>query len=386
MSYSLIRFVLDAETGWVTLRGKLDFELMRRYTLTILARDGGVEETTGRLRVNVLDVNDNSPIFQKESYMGWLRENEQAAQQVVRIRATDEDSPPNNALIYSITSASLFPGYFSITMVEGHAVISVNSPLDYEAVPDGMIYLTVMAKDGGNPPLNSSVPVTIELFDENDNPPIFSKPSYIIKIPESIGAGATVLFVNATDKDASREFGQASLIYSLEGSSKFRLNARSGEITTTALLDREAKSEYILIVRAVDGGVGPLQKTGIATVNITLLDINDNAPIWRDEPYDVNVVEMSPIDNRRHLSPGGRPGQRGERYRGLQHQPSEPLLQHQQQHGKDPHQRHGAGQGEPQHQGHTAHENHHSVCHRPWKTTSAVLGQHHRVCKPAGPQ
>lgn len=42
----------------------------------------------------------------------------------------------------------------------------------------------------------------------------------------------------------------------------------SGEITTTALLDRELKSEYILIVRAVDGGVGPQQKTGIATVTV----------------------------------------------------------------------------------------------------------------------
>ncbi|KAI1894530.1 hypothetical protein AGOR_G00116740, partial [Albula goreensis] len=290
------QFAVDAETGWVTLRGTLDFELMRRYTLTILARDGGGEETTGRLRVNVLDVNDNAPVFQKDSYMGWLRENEQATQQVVKIRATDEDSSPNNVLTYTITSASLFPGYFSVSMVEGYAVISVISPLDYETVPGGMIYLTVMAKDQGSPPLNTTVPITIELFDENDNPPIFSKPSYVIKIPENIGAGATVLFVNATDQDASREFGQASLIYSLEGSSKFRLNTRTGEITTTALLDREAKSEYILIVRAVDGGAGPLQKTGIATVNITVLDINDNAPTWRDEPYHVNVVEMSPID------------------------------------------------------------------------------------------
>ncbi|TWW78133.1 Cadherin-23 Otocadherin [Takifugu flavidus] len=133
-------------------------------------------------------------------------------------------------------------------------------------------------------------------MDENDNPPEFSKSSYIVKILENINAGATVLLVNATDLDASREFGQASLIYSLEGSSQFRLNSRSGEITTTALLDRELKSEYILIVRAVDGGVGPQQKTGIATVNITILDINDNAPVWRDEPYHANVVEMSPIN------------------------------------------------------------------------------------------
>uniref|UniRef100_A0A8C2JA51 Cadherin-23 n=1 Tax=Cyprinus carpio TaxID=7962 RepID=A0A8C2JA51_CYPCA len=290
------QFSLDVETGWVTLRDWLDYELMRRFTLTILARDGGGEETTGRLRINVMDVNDNAPVFQKETYTGSLMENEQAPQQIVRARATDEDSPPNNILTYSIIYASQFRSYFSISVVEGYAVITVNRPLDYEQVPAGLIFLTLMARDGGNPSLNSTVPVTIELFDENDNPPEFSLPSYIVNIPENIIAGATVLFVNATDLDASREFGQVSLIYSLQGSSQFRLNTRSGEITTTALLDRELKSEYILIVRAVDGGVGPQQKTGIATVNITILDINDNAPIWRDEPYQANVVEMSPID------------------------------------------------------------------------------------------
>ncbi|XP_033956694.1 cadherin-23 [Pseudochaenichthys georgianus] len=290
------QFSMDDETGWVILRAALDYELMRRFTLTILARDGGGEETTGRIRVNVLDVNDNAPLFQKEAYVGSLRENEQAVQPVARVKATDDDSPPNNFLTYTITSASAFLSYFSVVMVEGYAVISVTRPLDYEQVPKGMVYLTVMAKDGGNPALNSTVPVTVEVIDENDNPPEFSKPSYIVKIPENIIAGATVLLVNATDLDASREFGQASLIYSLEGSSQFRLNSRSGEITTTALLDRELKSEYILIVRAVDGGVGPQQKTGIATVNITILDINDNVPMWREDPYHTNVVEMSPIN------------------------------------------------------------------------------------------
>ncbi|XP_019902910.3 cadherin-23 isoform X4 [Esox lucius] len=290
------QFSLDAETGWVLLRGSLDYELMQRFTLTLLARDGGGQETTGRLRVNVLDVNDNTPLFQKEAYIGSLRENEQAVQQVARVRAIDDDSPPNNVLTYTITVASAFPNYFLITMVEGYAVISVIRPLDYEMVPGGMIYLNVMAKDRGNPALNSSVSVTVELFDENDNPPEFSKPIYIVNVPENIIAGATVVFVNATDLDASPEFGQASLIYSLQGSSQFRLNTRSGEITTTALLDRELKSEYILIVRAVDGGVGPQQKTGIATVNITIMDINDNPPVWRDEPYNANVVEMSPIN------------------------------------------------------------------------------------------
>ena len=86
---SSCRFSLDAVTGWVTLKYSLDFELMRRFTLTVLARDGGGEETTGRLRVNVLDINDNPPIFQKEVYVGSLRENEQTPQQVARVRVSE---------------------------------------------------------------------------------------------------------------------------------------------------------------------------------------------------------------------------------------------------------------------------------------------------------
>nr|XP_035939810.1 cadherin-23 isoform X9 [Halichoerus grypus] len=291
------RFSLDKDTGLIMLIAKLDYELIQRFTLTVIARDGGGEETTGRVRINVLDVNDNVPTFQKDAYVGALRENEPSVTQLVRLRATDEDSSPNNQITYSIVNASAFGSYFDISVYEGYGVISVSRPLDYEQIPNGLIYLTVMAKDAGNPPLNSTVPVTIEVFDENDNPPTFSKPAYFVSVVENIMAGATVLFLNATDLDRSREYGQESIIYSLEGSSQFRINARSGEITTTSLLDRETKSEYILIVRAVDGGVGHNQKTGIATVNITLLDINDNHPTWKDAPYYINLVEMTPPDS-----------------------------------------------------------------------------------------
>lgn len=91
------RFSLDEVTGWVILRTSLDFELMQRFTLTVLARDGGGEVTTGRIRVNVVDVNDNVPLFQKEAYVGSLRENEQAVQSVARVRVRwDENTLPLN--------------------------------------------------------------------------------------------------------------------------------------------------------------------------------------------------------------------------------------------------------------------------------------------------
>lgn len=74
------------------LIAKLDYELIQRFTLTIIARDGGGEETTGRVRINVLDVNDNVPTFQKDAYVGALRENEPSVTQLVRLRVRRQAS------------------------------------------------------------------------------------------------------------------------------------------------------------------------------------------------------------------------------------------------------------------------------------------------------
>uniref|UniRef100_S4RP29 Cadherin-related 23 n=1 Tax=Petromyzon marinus TaxID=7757 RepID=S4RP29_PETMA len=288
------KFSLDPASGLISVAAALDFEATPRFTVTVMARDGGGQETAGRVRINLLDVNDNTPVFQRDSYVGTARENDNSLTPVVRVRATDEDSPPNNQITYSILPTSAYSSYFSITVSGGYGVVTLARALDYEKIPGGTISLTIMALDGGSPPLNSTVTAIVEVFDENDNSPIFDRNSYSIAIPENILAGATVLYVNATDGDQSPEYGQLSLIYSLEGSTQFRINARSGDITSTTLLDREAVSQYILIVRAVDGGDGNDQKTGIATVNITLLDVNDNDPAWRDLPYAVTIVENTP--------------------------------------------------------------------------------------------
>lgn len=78
------------------LIARLDYELIQRFTLTIIARDGGGEETTGRVRINVLDVNDNVPTFQKDAYVGALRENEPSVTQLVRLRVrTQSVLPPS---------------------------------------------------------------------------------------------------------------------------------------------------------------------------------------------------------------------------------------------------------------------------------------------------
>lgn len=89
------RFSLDKDTGLIMLIAKLDYELIQRFTLTVIARDGGGEETTGRVRINVLDVNDNVPTFQKDAYVGALRENEPSVTQLVRLRVRCQ--PPSHS-------------------------------------------------------------------------------------------------------------------------------------------------------------------------------------------------------------------------------------------------------------------------------------------------
>uniref|UniRef100_A0A7N8WZ65 Cadherin-23 n=1 Tax=Mastacembelus armatus TaxID=205130 RepID=A0A7N8WZ65_9TELE len=326
-------FYLDEETGWVILRASLDFELMQRFTLTVLARDGGGEETTGRIRVNVLDVNDNAPLFQKEAYTGSVRENEQTVQAVARVRATDEDSPPNNFLTYTIISASDFPSYFRITMVEGYAVVSVTRPLDYEQVPKGMIYLTLMAKDGGNPALNSTVPVTVEvivncifflpptlavdggvgpqqktgiatvnitILDINDNAPVWWDEPYLANVVEMSPINTDVISVLAVDPDNGEN---GTVVYSISPENPFyTINTRTGKIRTSGLtLDRESSNPRdtalmrTIVISAVDRGMPPLRASASATVFVNLLDLNDNDPTFLNLPFVAEVLEGLPI-------------------------------------------------------------------------------------------
>ncbi|XP_034519483.1 LOW QUALITY PROTEIN: cadherin-23 [Ailuropoda melanoleuca] len=313
---------------------------------------------TTTFNILVIDINDNAPEFNSSEYSVAITELAQvgfALPLFIQVVDKDENLGLNSMFEVYLVGNNSQHFIISPTSVQGKADIRIRVavPLDYEtvdrydfdlfaneSVPDHVGYAKVkiaLINENDNRPIfsqplyntslyeNATVgtsvltvlvpspwrvraggaPLTdektksgrLEHFDENDNPPTFSKPAYFVSVVENIMAGATVLFLNATDLDRSREYGQESIIYSLEGSSQFRINARSGEITTTSLLDRETKSEYILIVRAVDGGVGHNQKTGIATVNITLLDINDNHPTWKDAPYYINLVEMTPPDS-----------------------------------------------------------------------------------------
>uniref|UniRef100_A0A8C2ZEA1 Cadherin domain-containing protein n=1 Tax=Cyclopterus lumpus TaxID=8103 RepID=A0A8C2ZEA1_CYCLU len=149
--------------------------------------------------------------------------------------------------------------------------------------------LTVVATDKGEPPLSSTMDVTMTVLDVNDNTPSFSQNIYDIEIEENTLTGIDVIQVFASDAD---EGTNGHIRFSISGgnaNSDFRIDSVTGAISVAKQLDREARSSYSLVVQAADRGSSP--RVDRATVNVVLLDVNDRSPEFELSPYTVNVQE-----------------------------------------------------------------------------------------------
>ena len=106
LAYSLLEagagfpFAINNSTGWIVVASELDREAVDFYSFGVEAQDQGSPPmaSSASVSVTVLDVNDNVPTFQKEAYLGALRENEPSVTQVVRLRVRDQPGPgPHSA-------------------------------------------------------------------------------------------------------------------------------------------------------------------------------------------------------------------------------------------------------------------------------------------------
>ncbi|VEN54320.1 unnamed protein product, partial [Callosobruchus maculatus] len=123
LTYSVISdwandvFSLNPQTGLFTLTAKLDYEEVPHYILVVQAQDSGYPSLSSTLTVycNVLDLNDNAPIFDPLSYSNDIFENITIGTSVVTVSATDLDSGENGKIEYSITAGNE-NGAFEITL------------------------------------------------------------------------------------------------------------------------------------------------------------------------------------------------------------------------------------------------------------------------------
>ncbi|KAI8745631.1 protocadherin wing polarity protein stan, partial [Biomphalaria glabrata] len=281
------KFSIDKYTGKLFLIGQLDYEDTPSYQLVVWAEDQGTpsRRNSTSVFVRVIDVNDNSPMFNEMSYSASIDENVVIGTSVVQVQAEDKDSGNNGLVVYSVLNPpKLFP--FQIDSETGW--IKTSGQVDRET--QSMYTFVVKAQDKGDPPLSATTTVVITLKDVNDNSPVFQRRMYNASISEEALKGEQVIRVLATDAD---EGDNARVTYTIDrGNDKdsFQIKQTQGEgiISVNKKLDARDQNKYILTISATDKD----GKSDTVLVYIDILDTNRFAPEFQTNTgYSFEVSE-----------------------------------------------------------------------------------------------
>ncbi|KAJ8267897.1 hypothetical protein COCON_G00130690 [Conger conger] len=316
-------FTINNQTGGIiTVAAGLDREKVPQYTLIIQATDMegnpmyGLSNTATAV-IKVTDINDNPPEFTADTFYGEVPENKIGVT-VANLAVTDKDQPNTQAwnAVYKITGGDP-TGRFTIptdpTTNEG--LVTVVKPIDYET--SRTFVLTVVAENqaslarGIHLPRQSTATVSIKVIDVNESPYFEPNPK-LLKLEEGLPAESVLSTFTAQDPD---RFMQQNIRYSKlsDPANWLRIDPANGQISTIAMLDRESpyvkNNYYIATFLATDTGVPPASGTG--TLQIILLDINDNAPhifpslVEVCEKPEPNAINLTAIDH--DLNPNAGP-------------------------------------------------------------------------------
>ncbi|XP_068273246.1 protocadherin alpha-3-like [Nyctibius grandis] len=281
-------FGIDRKSGEIRLRDALDFEDVGLYRLQVDATDQGNPSLSGHCKVvvEVLDVNDNAPEVWVTSLSVPVAEDASVGTVVALLSVRDRDSGANGRVRCALWPAAPFG---LVATLSGSYSLVLREALDRERVSEYEV--EVRAEDGGAPALRGRLAVRVPVSDVNDNAPAFAQAVYTVLARENNAAGAELARVWAQDPD---EAGNGRVRYSVwEGgaggawavggwrsgaaSSYVSVDAESGRVWALRALDYEEVQVVQFEVRAVDAGEPPL--CGNATVQLFVVDENDNAPV-----------------------------------------------------------------------------------------------------------
>ncbi|XP_029587991.1 protocadherin beta-16 isoform X13 [Salmo trutta] len=287
-------FEMNGDNGEVRLIGNIDYEKARQYQIHVQASDAGGLTESCKILVEVLDTNDNIPAINVMSKSSAIPENIKLGTVVTMINIQDPDFGENGKVQCSINEN--IPFAMKSTSNNFFTVVT-DSDLDRER--DSEYNISVTCSDEGVPSLSSSVTLTLQLSDVNDNAPVFERSSYEAYIIENNTPGLSIFTVKARDADWNQN---ARVSYILEDSSVngvpvssyVSVSADSGVIHAVRSFDYEQIKDFQFRVKAQDGGSPPLSSN--VTVKIMIQDQNDNAPqvLYPVQTSSSLVAEMVP--------------------------------------------------------------------------------------------
>lgn len=276
------KFVLDEGTGQLSINKPLDRETVDRYVLTVMAHDTGQVtrlSSTTTITVNILDENDNAPIFTQTQMKVAVLETEPINKKIIQFHANDADLGINNEVQFSITSGNRKETFF-IDSYSGE--LFLHKHLDYEDLTSYTLNIT--ATDNGSPSLSSSISFTVNVIDANDNAPVFTNTAIVRQIREGIPMHTPIVTVTAEDPDSGLN---GKVYYSIthqdpsDDRRHFAINNITGVIHTLLPIDRESIDTFRITVVAYDRAEpSSLRLSAEKLVTVIVEDINDNAPVF----------------------------------------------------------------------------------------------------------
>uniref|UniRef100_A0A3Q0S566 Cadherin domain-containing protein n=1 Tax=Amphilophus citrinellus TaxID=61819 RepID=A0A3Q0S566_AMPCI len=280
----------DGKIPILIVQQSLDREAAGSHSLVLTALDGGKPVKSGEMTIliNVLDINDNAPVFSEDVYSVTLDENAPVGTIIVHVNATDLDDGPNGDVVYSFSSIvnSRLLKLFDINPTTGE--ITVKSHIDYEE--KDKYEIEIQASDKGLAPLSTQKSVIVKIVDVNDNAPEIEVTSFSSSIPEDSRPGTTVALISVNDLDSGLN---GKVICSIGKDVPFTLSPslqdKMFSLVTKSPLDREKMVKYELTITAKDAGQPPLSSE--KTISIVVSDVNDNSPEFSLSPYTFYVTE-----------------------------------------------------------------------------------------------
>jgi hypothetical protein len=314
------KFEINPDTGLITTKTAFDREEHAVYAVTIDAEDGAPSSllqngqpnvTPQKFRIAIADKNDNAPYFPQSTYQAEVPEDQDVGSKVIEVRALDLDTDASRTY-YQIISGD--PGK-AFKIEEQTGFIRVAKPLDYEGIKK--YDLVVSALDGQ---YGSETNVVINILNVNDMRPQFSKDKYTVEQVEETEPSFPIFQVSATDPDIGDASVDQNITYYLDRNSQaskhFAINEQTGAVKIIKKLDRDLPNGYPVwstFIFAKDQNGGPTGIESFVEFEVSLIDVNDNAPfldmsdglVWQEnqESGQVGVLTADDYDTRENGPP-----------------------------------------------------------------------------------
>ncbi|XP_067685338.1 fat-like cadherin-related tumor suppressor homolog [Haliotis asinina] len=271
--------------------------------MTFVVEDSGSHQVKSVRSLKILDINDNFPSFEKNTYQLSVGENSTSHQLLTSIRATDADEGPNGDVTLTLKIGDDLVDFFHL---EGTDLYADGDKIDFEKLGEERSVLK-FSVEGSDAPLvtdakTSTASIYVSIVPKNEYDPAWTSPEMKdknnfkdISVLENITVLSEVAVFKAGDDDIGVDghvqyrLASASSGSDLDVSDCFILHPTNGVLKTARLFDSDTAGmdQFTLVLEAADTGTNTRTATG--TLVLQIGNVNDNDPAFKNTVEDVDL-------------------------------------------------------------------------------------------------